>query len=81
MSLEFEQMIDKCIAKVLEIITGSNLKDKKLLQKQEKKYFKRQEIITKCLKQFDLRLFEGIGGNIQKNENEKNLGQKMKKTL
>ena len=26
---------------------------------------KRQEIIAKCLQQFDLRLFEEIGGNIQ----------------
>ena len=27
--------------------------------------YKTQEIIAKCLKQFDLRLFEEIGGNIQ----------------
>ena len=28
--------------------------------------YKTQGIIAKCLKQFDLRLFEEIGGNIQK---------------
>ena len=61
MVLEFEQMIENCIAKCLEI----NLKDRKLLQKQEKKYFKRQEIITKCLK------FEGIGGKVQENQKER----------
>ena len=27
--------------------------------------YKTQEIIAKCLKQFDLRLFEEIGGSIQ----------------
>ena len=32
--------------------------------------YKTQKIITKCLKQFDLRLFEEIGGNIQENEKE-----------
>ena len=32
--------------------------------------YKTQKIITKCLKQFDLRLFEEIGGNIQENQNE-----------
>ena len=33
--------------------------------------YKTQEIIAKCLKQFDLRLFEEIGGNIQEKEREK----------
>ena len=37
----------------LEIITG------------KKVTYKTQEIIAKCLKQFDLRLFEVIGGYIQ----------------
>ena len=32
---------------------------------------KTQEIITKCLKQFDIRLFEEIGGNLQEKEREK----------
>ena len=40
--------------------------------------YKTQEIIAKCLKQFDLRLFEEIGGNIQ----EKTKGiKKIKKAL
>ena len=33
--------------------------------------YKTQEIIAKCLKQFDLRLFEEIGGNIQEKKMEK----------
>ena len=33
--------------------------------------YKTQEIIAKCLKQFDLRLFEEIGGNVHENENER----------
>ena len=37
--------------------------------------YKTQEIIAKCLKQFDLRLFEEIGGNIQ----EKKLEEEKKK--
>ena len=39
--------------------------------------YKIQEIIAKCLKQFDLRLFEEIGGNIQ----GKKVGDKMKKKI
>ena len=40
--LEFEQMIEKCIAKFLEIKSGkkSDLKDRKLLEKQEKSNLK-----------------------------------------
>ena len=30
--------------------------------------YKTQEIIAKCLKQFDLRLFEEIGGNVQERD-------------
>jgi hypothetical protein len=52
---------------LLEIITG------------KKVTYKSQKIITKCLKQFDLRLFEEIRGSIQdpagenerENENER----------
>ena len=33
--------------------------------------YKTQEIITKCLKQFDIRLFEEIGGNLQEKERDK----------
>ena len=40
--------------------------------------YKTQKIITKCLKQFDLRLFEEIGGNIQENENERGKGIRTK---
>ena len=32
--------------------------------------YKTQEIIAKCLKQFDLRLFEEIGGNIQEKKQD-----------
>ena len=32
--------------------------------------YKTQEIIAKCLKQFDLRLFEDIGGNIQEKKQD-----------
>ena len=35
-----------------------------------------QEIITKCLKQFDMRLFEEIGGNVQ--ESREDLGKQKK---
>ena len=45
-------MIEKCIAKF-----SRNHYWKKMT-------YKTQEIIAKCLKQFDLRLFEEIGGNI-----------------
>ena len=41
--------------------------------------YKTQKIITKCLKQFDLRLFEEIGGNIE--ENERNKMEENKKAL
>ena len=33
--------------------------------------YKTQEITAKCLKQFDLRLFEEIGGNIQEKKEKK----------
>ena len=56
-------MIEKCIAKF-----SRNHYWKKVT-------YKTQEIIAKCLKQFDLRLFEEIGGNIQ----EKKVGEEMKK--
>ena len=52
-------MIEKCIAKF-----SRNHYWKKVT-------YKTQKIITKCLKQFDLRLFEEIGGNIQENEKPK----------
>ena len=52
-------MIEKCIAKF-----SRNHYWKKVT-------YKTQEIIAKCLKQFDLRLFEEIGGNIQEKEKEK----------
>ena len=42
--------------------------------------YKTQKIITKCLKQFDLRLFEEIGGSIQENENERRKTKRLKKT-
>jgi hypothetical protein len=32
--------------------------------------YKTQEIIAKCLKQFDLRLFKEIGGNIQEKKQD-----------
>ena len=35
--------------------------------------YKTQEIIAKCLKQFDLRLFEEIGGNIQERKKKSRL--------
>ena len=38
--------------------------------------YKTQEIIAKCLKQFDLRLFEEIGGNVQ--EKKHNWKKKIK---
>ena len=41
---------------------------------------KTQEIIAKCLKQFDLRLFEEIGGNIQEKKNRRK-EKKKKSTL
>ena len=34
--------------------------------------YKTQEIIANCSKQFDLRLFEEIGGNIQEKKRKKN---------
>ena len=40
--------------------------------------YKTQEIIAKCLKQFDLRLFEEIGGNIQ--EKNQDWMKKIKKS-
>ena len=40
--------------------------------------YKTQEIIAKCLKQFDLRLFEEIGGNIQ--EKKTQLAEENKKS-
>ena len=40
--------------------------------------YKTQEIIAKCLKQFDLRLFEEIGGNIQ--EKNPQLAEENKKS-
>ena len=44
--------------------------------------YKTQGIIAKCLKQFDLRLFEEIGGNIQeKNQKWKNINKDKKSTL
>ena len=53
-------MIEKCIAKF-----SRNHYWKKMT-------YKTQEIIAKCLKQFDLRLFEEIGGNIQEKKEKKN---------
>ena len=41
--------------------------------------YKTQEIIAKCLKQFDLRLFEEIGGNIQGKKAKTNLDEEKKK--
>ena len=41
--------------------------------------YKTQEIIAKCLKQFDLRLFEEIGGNIQGKKAKTNLDEENKK--
>ena len=35
--------------------------------------YKTQEIIAKCLKQFDLRLFEEIGGSIQEKTKTKDI--------
>ena len=43
--------------------------------------YKTQEIIAKCLKQFDLRLFEEIGGNIQEKRKKHNWKKKIKKAL
>ena len=42
--------------------------------------YKTQEIIAKCLKQFDLRLFEEIGGNIQEKTKQDRM-KKIKKAL
>ena len=52
-------MIEKCIAKFSRNHYW------------KKETYKTQEIVTKCLKQFYLRLFEEIGGKIQENENER----------
>ena len=52
MFLEFESMIEKCIAKF-----SRNHCWKKVT-------YKTQRVITKCLKQFDLRFFEEIGGKV-----------------
>ena len=41
--------------------------------------YKTQEIIAKCLKQFDLRLFEEIGGNIQEREKKNTIGRRKEK--
>ena len=41
--------------------------------------YKTQEIIAKCLKQFDLRLFEEIGGNIQEKKEKTGLEEEKKK--
>ena len=43
--------------------------------------YKTQEIIAKCLKQFDLRLFEEIGGNIQEKKKTQLEEEKNKSTL
>ena len=54
----------------LEIITG------------KKETYKTQKIITKCLKQFDLRLFEEIRESIQENTKTKGKTKnKIKKAL
>ena len=42
--------------------------------------YKTQEIIAKCLKQFDLRLFEEIGGNIQEKKEKTGLEEEKKKS-
>ena len=43
--------------------------------------YKTQEIIAKCLKQFDLRLFEEIGGNIQEKKTQLEEENKKKNTF
>ena len=43
--------------------------------------YKTQEIIAKCLKQFDLRLFEEIGGNIQEKKQTRLEEENKKSTL
>ena len=44
--------------------------------------YKTQEIIAKCLKQFDLRLFEEIGGNIlEKNPKKPKWMKKIKRAF
>ena len=43
--------------------------------------YKTQEIIAKCLKPFDLRLFEEIGGNIQEKKKSRLAEENKKKTL
>ena len=43
--------------------------------------YKTQGIIAKCLKQFDLRLFEEIGGNIQEKKKKTQWQNKIKKAL
>ena len=54
-------MIEKCIAKY-----SSKHYWKKVT-------YKIQEIITKCLKQFDLRLFEEIGDKKEENKKKRTL--------
>ena len=43
--------------------------------------FKTQEIIAKCLKQFDLRLFEEIGGNILEKTQKTQMDEENKKSF
>ena len=52
MFLEFEEMIEMCIAKFYRN------------HYRKKSNLKTQETITKCLKRFDMRLFELIGGKV-----------------
>ena len=61
-------MIEKCIAKF-----SRNHYWKKVT-------YKTQEIIAKCLKQFDLRLFEEIGVNVQEKRKNKMAEQNKKST-
>ena len=42
--------------------------------------YKTQEIIAKCLKQFDLRLFEEIGVNVQEKRKKKPKDEQNKKS-
>jgi hypothetical protein len=62
-------MIEKCIAK----FSRNHYRKKSDLKDTENYY--------KCLKQFDMGLFEEIGGNIQENENERDKPRKIKKAL
>ena len=62
-------MIEKCIAKF-----SRNHYWKKMT-------YKTQEIIAKCLKQFDLRLFEEIGVNVQEKRKKTQRMNKIKKAL